>query len=379
LDIDSGIKMKTHPVNKKQINYKKLGLSVLFTLFILGVSCVYFDPLTIASGIKKLGLPLVRLMGFISIGLLAGQIIEAKGWTRQVAVLARPLFKYSKMGNHCSAAFTLAFISGAAANAMLLEFYETKKISKLQLFLANYINQFPAFFLHLPTTMFIVLPLTGIAGGFYFLITFLATLFRTLCFLGFGHFFLKKPMDITPDNANLDGDFLHGHPPPAGSKQERARRKKPEGVSLLKSIQKRLPVRIANIFTWVLPIYTLVYILNVNGFFDYLNQALSGYVTLKMMPVESLSIIILSFAAEFTSGFAAAGALMNAGVLSVKQTVIALLLGNVLAFPIRALRHQLPRYMGIFSPKMGLQLLLSGQFFRVLSILLIGTLYYLAV
>ena len=94
------------------------------------------------------------------------------------------------------------------------------------------------------------------------------------------------------------------------------------------------------------------------------------------MPVESLSVIILSFAAEFTSGFAAAGALMNAGILSVKQTVIALLLGNVLAFPIRALRHQLPRYMGIFSPKMGLQLLLSGQFFRMVSILFIGTLYY---
>jgi len=109
-------------------------------------------------------------------------------------------------------------------------------------------------------------------------------------------------------------------------------------MALLKTIQYRLPVRIANIFTWVLPIYTLVFILNVNGVFNYLNQALSAYVTISLMPVESLSIIILSFAAEFTSGFAAAGALMNAGVLSVKQTVIALLIGNVLAFPIRALQ-----------------------------------------
>ena len=94
------------------------------------------------------------------------------------------------------------------------------------------------------------------------------------------------------------------------------------------------------------------------------------------MPVESLSVVILSFAAEFTSGFAAAGALMEAGVLTVKQTVIALLMGNVLAFPIRALRHQIPRYMGIFSPKMGLQLLLSGQVFRVVSIIMMGLLYY---
>ena len=370
---------------QKQINYPNLCLSVLCTLFILGVSTVYFEPLSLSSGIKRLGLPLVRLMGLISMGLLTGQIIEAMGWTRQMAFLARPLFRYSKMGNHCSAAFTMAFLTGEAANAMLLEFYEENKISKLQLFLANYINQFPAFFLHLPTTMFIVLPLTGIAGGYYFLLTFLATVFRTFCFLSFGHFFFKgsdqirsnriRSEQIGPKKDSPNGQ-TDGHTNETPSKKEGADRKKSEFTAILKIIKNRLPVRIANIFTWVLPIYTLVYILNTNGAFDYLNQALSSYVTLTLLPVESLSVIILSFAAEFTSGFAAAGALMNAGVLTVKQTVIALLLGNVLAFPIRALRHQLPRYMGIFSPKMGLQLLLSGQLFRVLSILFIGTLYY---
>ncbi len=68
--------------------------------------------------------------------------------------------------------------------------------------------------------------------------------------------------------------------------------------------------------------------------FDVLNMALSQAAVLNLMPVESLSVVILSFAAEFTSGFAAAGALLNAGVLTVKQTVLALLTGNILAFPI---------------------------------------------
>jgi hypothetical protein len=52
------------------------------------------------------------------------------------------------------------------------------------------------------------------------------------------------------------------------------------------------------------------------------------------------------------------------------------LIGNVLAFPIRALRHQLPRYIGIFSPKMGTQLLLMGQGFRVSSIIIMGVIYF---
>jgi hypothetical protein len=144
-------------------------------------------------------------------------------------------------------------------------------------------------------------------------------------------------------------------------------------------IRQRLPARIGTILVWVVPIYSLVFILHWNGVFDVLNTALSRTVALNLMPVESLSVVILSFAAEFTSGFAAAGALMHAGVLTVKQTVLALLLGNILAFPIRALRHQLPRYLGIFSPKIGLPLLLSGQLFRVISIILVGTLYYLVV
>ena len=126
----------------------------------------------------------------------------------------------------------------------------------------------------------------------------------------------------------------------------------------------------------MVPIYTLVFMVNAMGGFDAARQWLARFVVTSVLPMESLSVVILSFAAEFTSGFAAAGALMEAGVLTVKQTVIALLAGNIVAFPIRALRHQLPRYMGIFSPAMGLQLLLLGQGLRVISLMVVGVVYY---
>lgn len=353
----------------KPPDYKRLGISGAVSLLVLLAGLAFFTPIQVETLFSRLLFPLVRLMGFITLGLAAGQLIEGLGWTRQVAVVARPLFRFSHMGNHCSAAFTTAFISGAAANAMLLEFYEQEKITKLQLFLANYVNQFPAFFLHLPTTMFIVLPLTGVAGGLYFMITFLATLVRTACFLVFGHVVMRSA-----------GSRPTGHMEEISADEPVDVPGKPTTKSfpeLMRTIRKRLPARIINIFVWVLPIYTLVFLLNSNGVFEMMNQAMSRFVALNLMPVESLSVVILSFAAEFTSGFAAAGALLDAGVLTVKQTVIALLCGNILAFPIRALRHQLPRYMGIFSPKMGLQLLLSGQVFRVVSIILTGTLYYM--
>ena len=242
---------------------------------------------------------------------------------------------------------------------MLLDFFKEGRINRRQLFLSNFINQLPAFFLHLPTTFFIVIPLTGWAGALYFLITFLAVVMRTILFLICGRLMLP-PLEKKTGDAN----------------DRVTTGKKKVSSDVWNRLKSRLPRRIARITVYVVPIYTLVFILNAMGIFKLLREALAGYVVTSFMPMESLSVIILSFAAEFTSGFAAAGALLEAGVLTIKQTVLALLIGNILAFPVRALRHQLPRYIGIFSPKMGTQLLLMGQGFRVTSIIVVGIIYY---
>jgi hypothetical protein len=147
--------------------------------------------------------------------------------------------------------------------------------------------------------------------------------------------------------------------------------------SVWQKLASRLPLRIAKVTVYVAPIYIIVYLLNAAGGFDWLRDGLAHWTVTTFLPMESLSVIIMSFVAEFTSGFAAAGALLDAGVLTVKQTVIALLIGNILAFPMRALRHQLPRYLGIFTPKLGTQILLTGQLLRVASLMLVGMAYYL--
>lgn len=184
--------------------------------------------------------------------------------------------------------------------------------------------------------MFIVLPLTGIAGAYYFLLTFLAVLLRTCLFLMFGHLYLTQqrgPASADTDIANT------------------ARPEKRSIQAIFQGVWNRLPNRMSTIFVWILPIFTLVFILHWNGVFDVLNMALSQAAVLNLMPVESLSVVILSFAAEFTSGFAAAGALLNAGVLTVKQTVLALLTGNILAFPIRRFAISCPGTWAFFLLK----------------------------
>ena len=340
--------------------YKTLAVSVAFSLVVVVWGWLSLETLSADQLAVRLLWPLARLLVFITLGLVVGQVIEATGWTRRLAVVAAPLFRFSNLGDRCSAAFTSAFFSGVAANAMLLGFFKEEKITRRQLFLSNLMNQLPAYFLHLPTTFFIVIPLTGRAGALYFLLTFAALVLRTLLVMIYGRMFCQSDFisEAIADRAHQQGEH----------------RRINKGV--VESVRKRLPGRLVRIAVYVVPIYTLVFMVNAMGGFDAARQWLARFVVTSVLPVESLSVVILSFAAEFTSGFAAAGALMEAGVLTIKQTVIALLAGNIVAFPIRALRHQLPRYMGIFSPTMGLQLLLLGQGLRVISLVIVGVIYY---
>lgn len=332
-----------------------LALSVLMTAFGL----LWVDSMTLAAVWSKLLKPLLRLCVFIGFGLIIAQVIEAKGWSRRIGILASPLFAYANLGFRCSASFSTAFFSGVSANAMLVDFYKDEKISKEQVYLTNFINQLPAYFLHLPTTFFIVVPLTGKAGLLYFALTFSAVVVRTIVFAVYGRFFIKPVPENETDASTAAQD-------PSGNHQ-----------SAWAAVKRRLPARYTSILAYLLPIYVAIYLANSMGFFNMMRLWMAESFTVAFVPVEALSVVILSFVAEFTSGFAAAGALLDQGVITVKQTVVALIAGNVIAFPVRALRHQLPRYMGIYQPKMGLQILLLGQFFRVTSLLFVAVLYYI--
>ncbi len=337
---------------------KALAVSAGVSLVLLVLLAATGPRMDLGRIATRLLWPLLRLVALIGLGLVAGQIIEASGWTRHLAAAFRPAFRFGRLGDHCGAAFTTAFFSGTAANAMLLEFYRQGRICRRQLFLVNLLNQFPAYFLHLPTTVFIVVPLTGRAGGIYFLLTFAALVLRCTALLVFGRFF--------PPDAGCD---LSPASPEEPEKEKRPRR------GVWAGVRSKLPGRLAAVVVYVVPIYIFIFLLNALGLFAAAEHWLTDTLVSTLVPVESLSIVILGFVAEFTSGFAAAGALMEAGVLSIKETALALLIGNIIAFPIRALRHQLPRYMGIFAPRLGAALLLTGQGYRIASLVLVAVLY----
>jgi hypothetical protein len=99
---------------------------------------------------------------------------------------------------------------------------------------------------------------------------------------------------------------------------------------------------------------------------------------LSWLNPQSLSIIVLHITAEFSAGLAAASVLLADNSLTSREVVLALLVGNIMSAPIRAIRHQFPYYVGIFTPKLATQLVCISQLTRAASIISIGWLYYIS-
>ena len=140
----------------------------------------------------------------------------------------------------------------------------------------------------------------------------------------------------------------------------------------------RFKKRIRKILLVTVPIYIVIYAMNRVGFFRELEQATSAYLSfIPGLTPHSVGIITLQMASELTAGVAAAGALLQDGVMEHREIILALLVGNILSSPLRAVRHQFPYYAGIFRPKVATELIVCSQAFRVFSLILVAIGYWL--
>jgi len=346
-----------HPSGSRRWPWISLAISFVVTI-VSGYFLAHARDVNAEFILRRIVWPLFRLLFVVTLTLGLTSIVETLGWSRFVVRIFRPILTVGRFSAASSIAFTTAFFSGIAANTLLANAYRKAVITRRELTLSNLLNiGLPSFVLHLPATLAIIVPFVGKAGVIYASLMFAAALVRTVFVLSWAR--------IT-----LTADKIH-HSGPGSSDETH------EGIriqDLLASLARRL----FRIGTYTVPIYTVVVTLDRHGFFSWLQERAATYVTTEIMPVEGISVVAFSIVMEFSAGAAAAGAMLDTGVLSVKETVLALLAGNMLATPVRALRHQLPGYLGIFSPGLGTELLVIGQILRLASVAATGWIFYLA-
>jgi hypothetical protein len=348
--------LKAHPKtlggHRRWLFLLVLTLLVAITVLVLGGAArhVSADKL-----LHKLASPLLRLLVYMGVGLFVGQAIESLGWGSKLGAWTAPLLRWGHLKRESGATFTAAFFSKILANTLLWTFFQEKKLDRREMTLTYLFNGgLPVFLLHLPTTFFIILPLTHEAGLIYLGLTGGAALLRSAVILAYARQRLPAPEAI--------GEVAMPEAP--------ARKEK-----LIQEIWRKFKRRFSRVVLFTMPIYCLIFLANDWGLFAWLRHATASHVALKFLPMEAASVVIFSVAAEFTSGMAAAGAFLQAGALTIHQTVLALVLGNIVATPVRALRHQLPSHVGIFSPGLGTKLLVMSQGLRLLSLMLVAVPY----
>lgn len=303
--------------------------------------------------------PLTKLTIFISIGLLIGHMIEALNWTKAVAAAVSPFLRLGRLSDTAGASFSLAFFSGVSANSLLAEAYDQGRISRRELILSNLFNSLPTYFLHLPSVFLILVPLIGVAAGIYLALNVTAALLRSFFILLFSRFFLPLPAErCVSCRLEETGPVTF--------------------LGALKKAGQRFKRRIGRILSITAPIYVLFFLLNRWGAFSAVEHFVADNLSwLSWLPPQAVGVIVFQMVAEFSAGAAAAGALLSAGSLGQKEVVLALLIGNILSSPMRALRHQFPYYAGIFKPVLAGKLIFWNQGLRVISLAFVGVLYYL--
>jgi len=302
-------------------------------------------------------LPIIRITFFITIGLFIANFIESLNWTHRLATLARPLIRIGRLSAITGASFSVAFFSGVSANTMLAEAYDKQQMSKKELILANLFNSLPRFFLHLPTIFFLTAPLIKMGALLYVGLTFSAAILQTILVVLGGRILLP----VNDENFAI--------PPP-----QKAKTGWREAVT---KSTKRLKKRIGKILKFMIPVYLLFFLFNRYGLFTQIEEFIANKAWfLSWLNPQSLGIVVLHVTAEFSAGLAAASVLLAENSLTYKEVILALLVGNILSTPIRAIRHQLPYYTGIYSPQLAVQLVGISQAARAFCVILVAVFYY---
>ena len=331
-------------MTRRQI-YMALAMAA-FVAFILA-GAVVWGHIAPSHLYVKLVKPLARLSLAIGVGLLLGIFIENANLSARLGRLFSPFLRFGHLKEPSALAFTTAFFSAAAATSVLMNAHKDGVISRRELVISALILTFPAFFAHFPSLFFTITPLVGVLGIYYLGILFAGDILRTGAYLVYGRLTLPpyQPRALEPASQHATWK------------------------EIWQATMGKFFTRLYTILVITIPVFVGVFLAQEGGLFTWLNGQLTHLLKGTQIPVEAVSILIFSLAAEATGGFAAAGALLAGQALSPAAILFTLILGTIISSPMRAIRHQMPFYLGVYTPSLGLRLMILSQLFRTLSLL----------
>jgi hypothetical protein len=277
---------------------------------------------------------LISVIPATVLGIVLMELLIELGWVQKLGSLTAPFMRFGHLREEVGVSFLVSFGSPTAGNSMVAGLNKKGLIDDKETLIASLVNSFPATFIFVRDLLPVLLILLGTTGFIYLGIVVGVGFFRTAITLILGRFLLspKKPAVID----------WHAE-------------KKKFGAALRDALSTSwAPLR--SIIPTMAVAAVIVFQLIDIGFFDMISVYLKGFPALRYLPPESLPVIAAWFASNI-GAYTIASKLLADGILSSRDIVIALLVGRVLSSLVR-LRFTIPYYTGIFSPKLGMQIML---------------------
>jgi hypothetical protein len=284
-------------------------------------------------------------------GIILMELLIELGWVQRIGFVTAPFIRFGHLREEVGVSFLVSFGSPTAGNSMVAELNKKGLMNDKETLIASLVTSFPATFIFVRDLTPVLLILLGTTGLVYLGIVVGVGLLRTVISLALGRFLLP--------------------PKKIAIKQQDIKTKKFRGALQSAILSSLVPLR-GIIPTMIIAAIIVFQLIDV-GFFDMLSAYLKDLPVLRSLPAQALPIIAAWFASNI-GAYTIAGKLLTDGIMTSKDIVITLLIGRVLSSIVR-LRFTIPYYTGIFSPRLGTQImLLSIVMQEVLTIIVIAIL-----
>jgi len=264
-----------------------------------------------------------------------------KGFMQKLALKIQPFLRRLNLNPITIASIATCFVSPTAAYSMLSQALKEKKIDEREVIATSFLNSFPSMFSHL-YTFFVpfVIPILGWAGVIYSITRFGVAIVKSVI----GYFMaLKWKKDdtkiVTIEEKKLD-----------------------PFKTTVNNLRRVIPMMFFTFF--------IVNLLSKYGIFNELREVFK-FITFfdpNVIAIATIEFVNVRAAVIFAAG------LLEAAKIEPKWVVVGLLLGNVISFSTRSVKHSLPMHVSLFG-KLGVKIVLLNSIVTfILDVIIIAIL-----
>ena len=279
-----------------------------------------------------------RIVPVIAIGILATSFAVNIGLMKKFDMLIKPLSSKANISTLSALSVVTCTFSTTAGYSMLSDGLNEKMISEREVIATTVISSFPSILSHLFTFFIpVVIPILGLTTGSIYVCMVGFAAFLKTCF---GIFLARLWLKNNDFSAKPQLSTNHD-PAPVGDNRSALNKSAKSTYKMLKRI---VPTMFVTLF--------LVSVAVELNLFDSFSTILGPLTNILGLESE----VVLISATEIVNTYAGmilAGSLLGEGLISTKGVLIALLLGTVVSFSARFVKHSLPLHVSLFGPKLG--------------------------